>query len=97
MPASNQPEKPIFDRIVALETEIAERKTDIKALYDSAKENEEIGKDGVKTLRKAVRRHMEDLDKRAARLALEREADALLVRLGMLADTPLGRAAVAAQ
>ncbi len=93
MAASNHPEKPHFDRIVALETEIAERRIDIKALYDAAKDDEAIGKDGVKTLRKAVKRHMEDADKRAAREALESAADDLLHRLGHLATTPLGEAA----
>jgi len=96
MAMTNHPEKPFFDQIVALETEIAERRVDLKAVYASAKENDAIGKDGVKTLRKAVKRHMEDPDKRADREALEQDADILRHRLGVLVDLPLGAAAVMA-
>jgi len=88
---TNQPEKPFFDDIVAALTEIAEKRDDVKQLYADAKESPEIGKEGVKVLRAAVRRHMMDAKKRK----LEDQADDLLHRLGHLRDTPLGEAAMA--
>ena len=75
MTASNHPEKPFFDKIVKIEEDIAALRDDRKALYESAKETEAIGKDGVKVLRKAVRRHMEAPDKRKAREDAESAAD----------------------
>lgn len=35
---ANTPEKPHFDRIMRIETEIVERKEDLKVLWQSAKE-----------------------------------------------------------
>jgi hypothetical protein len=93
---TNHPEKPFFDQAIALLTEIDERKTDLKAVYSGAKAHGAIGKDGLKTLKAAVKRHMEDPDKRAAREELESDAEALLRRLGQLAGSPLGDATLRA-
>lgn len=92
MAATNSPETPFFNQLVNLEGEIADRRIDIQAVYDSAKENSAIGKAGIKVLRKAVRRYMEDEKKRQAREVLEGAADDLLHRLGHLRGTPLGDA-----
>jgi uncharacterized protein (UPF0335 family) len=89
MAASNRPEKSYFDRIVALEGEIAELQIDKKAVYEEAKA---LGKGGVNVLRAAVRRHLMDAKKRQ----LESDADDLLHRLGHLAYLPLGKAALKA-
>ena len=89
MAASNHPEKSYFDRVVALEGEIAERQMDRKAVYEEA---QSLGKEGVKVLRAAVRRHLMDEKKRK----LESDADDLLHRLGHLAGSPLGNAALKA-
>ncbi len=92
MAATNQPEKPFFDDIVELLTDIAGKREEVAQLFKDAKEVESIGKGGVKVLRAAVRRHMMDAKKRK----LESEADDLLHRLGHLRDTPLGEAALKA-
>ncbi len=87
---TNHPEKPFFDDIVALLTEIAEKREEVSQLYKDAGTAEGVGKAGVKVLRKAVARHMMTAEKRA----LEDTADDLLHRLGHLGGTPLGEAAM---
>src|SRR5215469_2910541 len=90
MANTHHPEKAFFDDIVALLTEIKEGQDQVSQLYKDAAEAEGIGKDGVKVLRAAVRRHMMTTEKRE----LEDKADELLHRLGHLAGTPLGDAAM---
>ena len=91
MLANRPPENPFFMDIIALEEEIAERKLDIKHLYKDAKEAEGVD---VKLLRRAVKLHMEGDERRRARKRLEETAEDLLGRLGALASTPLGEAAL---
>jgi uncharacterized protein (UPF0335 family) len=82
----------IVDRIVRLENEKGEVSDSIKAEYASAKE------DGyeVKALRLVVKRALEDEDKRVAREAVELTTEQMMAALGMLRDTPLGKAAMEA-
>lgn len=87
---SNHPEKPHFDRIFALEREIVERRGDIKELYSAAKQSDI----DVKLLRRSVKLALEDEDKKKERRALEDTAEQLLVRIGQLAGSPLGDAAM---
>jgi uncharacterized protein (UPF0335 family) len=91
MLANRPPENPFFMDIIALEDEIAERKADIKQLYNDAKETEGVD---VKLLRRAVKLHMEGDEKRRKRKRFEETAEDLLRRLGVLASTPLGEAAM---
>ncbi len=84
---SNQPEKPHFDRILRVELEIAERREDLKALWQSAK-NAELD---VRLMKRAVKLALEDEDKRDERRELERKAQEMIEQLG-----PLGEAAVRA-
>lgn len=84
---TNTPEKPHFDRIYRLLIEIDERKEDIKALYQSAKEADI----DMKLLKRSLRLAMEDDDKKAERHELERRAQELIEQLG-----PLGEAAARA-
>lgn len=80
---ANTPEKPHFDRIMRVELEIAERKEDFKALWQSAKETEGVD---VKLLRRAVKLALEDEDKRDERRELERKAQDLIEQLGRLGE-----------
>lgn len=89
---TNQPEKPHFDRIFTLEFEIGERREDLKAVCQAAKE---AGID-VKKLRLAVKRALADQDKLQERRDLEDEADALRKALGDFHSSALGEAAVRA-
>ena len=91
MLANRPPENPFFMDIIALEDEIAKRKTDIKQLYADAKETEGVD---IKLLRRAVKLHMEGDEKRRKRKCFEETAEDLLGRLGALASTPLGEAAI---
>jgi len=87
---TNQPEKPHYDRIFTLEFEIGERREDLKAVCQAAKE---AGID-VKKLRLAVKRALADQDKLQERRDLEDGADALRKALGDFHDAPLGEAAM---
>ena len=84
---TNSQLKSIVERIEKLEDERAVLAEDIKEVYAEAKGN---GFD-VKILRKVVAMRKQDADKR-------REEQAVIAvymqELGMLADTPLGRAAI---
>lgn len=77
-----------IERVERLEEEKSSLSQDIKEIYSEAKAT---GFD-VKTLRKIVRMRKMDADKR-----IEEEAmlETYMAALGMLADTPLGRAAIA--
>ncbi len=90
MLANQPPENPFFMDIISLEVEIDEHKADIKQLYADAKTE---GID-VKLLRRTVKLHMEGDEKRRKRKKLEETAEDLLGRLGALASTPLGEAAM---
>ncbi len=79
-----------IERLVALHEQKAEVATDIKEVKQRAKDD---GFDPA-ALMIVVKRKMETPEERAAREAVEWEADAIMARLGMLADTPLGEAAV---
>ncbi len=91
MIANRPPENPFFMDIIALEDEIAERRADIKQLYKDAKGTKGVD---VKLLRRAVKLHMEGDEKRRKRKRFEETAEDLLDRLGSLASTPLGEAAI---
>ena len=84
---TNSQLKSIVERIEKLEDERVVLAEDIKEVYAEAKGN---GFD-VKILRKVVAMRKQDADKR-------REEQAVIAvymqELGMLADTPLGRAAI---
>lgn len=77
----------IVERIENLEEERRGIGKDIKDIYAEAKS---AGYD-VKVLRAMIRERAEDAAKRAERLAL---MDVYRAALGMLADTPLGAAAM---
>jgi uncharacterized protein (UPF0335 family) len=81
--------KSIIERIERLADERQQFTDDIKEIYAEAKSN---GLD-VKALRTVIRMRREDFDKRAAHEAL---VETYMHALGMLADTPLGAAAVKA-
>ncbi len=84
---SNAQLKSIVERIERLEEEKAATQFDIRDVYAEAKGN---GYD-AKALREIIRRRKKD----AAEMA-EHEAivETYMVALGMLADTPLGKAAL---
>lgn len=84
MTLPNLPERPFFTDVLALEREIAERRAEVSQLYKDAAACEAIGKDGVKVLRLAVRRALEEEDKKRAREEREAAAEALLQHLGPL-------------
>ncbi len=86
---SNAQLKSIVERIERLETEKAETANDIREVYAEAKSN---GYD-AKALREIIRRRKKD----AAEMA-EHEAivETYMAALGMIADLPLGQAAIKA-
>jgi uncharacterized protein (UPF0335 family) len=77
-----------IDRIEAVETDKAQIAADIKDIYAEAKEN---GFD-VAAIRQIIKIRKQDTLKIEARQAV---IDAYMHALGMLADTPLGQAAIA--
>lgn len=79
--------KSIIERIENLNEQIDGLKSDQKDIFAEAKSN---GYD-VAALRAVIKYRKEDADKRANREAL---LETYLHALGMLADTPLGQAAV---
>lgn len=78
----------IIERVERLEAEKKELSDDIRDVFAEAKGN---GFD-VKALREVLRLRKQDKDERAEREAI---VDTYLHALGMLADTPLGQAAIA--
>jgi uncharacterized protein (UPF0335 family) len=80
--------KSIVERIERLESDKKEIADDIRDVYAEAKGN---GFD-AKALRQIVRERKQDKDKRAEHEAI---LDTYRMALGMLADTDLGRAAMA--
>lgn len=78
----------IIDRVERLEEEKASIASDIRDVYAEAKSN---GYD-VKALRIIIRMRKQDTDERAE---LETILETYMHALGMLADTPLGQAAIA--
>lgn len=89
---NEHPAKTYIDRAVKLSKEIADQRIDLRAVYDEAKEAG-FTKGAIRIV---VKRELEDDELRAAREAIESEAEQIMAALGMLGDTPLGEAAVAA-
>ncbi|BBF92652.1 DUF2312 domain-containing protein [Blastochloris tepida] len=79
--------KAVVERIERLEEEKKALSDDIKDIYAEAKGN---GFD-VKALREIIRLRKQDRDKRQEHEAI---VETYMAALGMLADTPLGRAAL---
>lgn len=79
-----------IDRLVRLFNEKAEVQDSIKAEWASAKE----AGYGVKAMRIVVKRALESDEERVARQETELTAEQMMQLLGMLADTPLGEAAM---
>lgn len=86
------PEKPFFDRLVALYKHMEELREDIKVVCTEAKEADLL----VMPLKLAVRRYLETEKERNAELGKEEEAERILRALGEFVNTPLGEAAVQA-
>ncbi len=80
--------KSLVDRIEAIEQERADLAEDIRSLYAEAKS---AGFDAA-ALRQIIRLRKQDKSERDARQAI---VDEYRAALGMLADTPLGQAAIA--
>lgn len=85
---TNNQIKAIIERIEKMEEEKKAITTDISEIYKEAKSN---GFD-VKILRKIVALRKKDADKLAEEEAI---MEVYMAALGMLADTPLGQAAIA--
>lgn len=79
------------DRLVALSNEKAEVQDAMKVVFAQAKD---AGYD-VPALRLVLKRALEDEAAKFARQSAEDIAAAMMAALGMLADTPLGEAALA--
>lgn len=88
---SNSQVRSYVDRIVRREEEKRETARAIKDIYDEAKSAGFT----PKAIRIVVKREMETADQRAAREAVEAEADLIIAALGAFVDSPLGQAAVA--
>lgn len=80
--------KSLIDRIERLEEEKAATASDIKDIYTEAKGN---GYD-TKAIRTIIRMRKQDADERAEQEAI---LETYMLALGMLADLPLGQAAIA--
>ena len=91
---NSSPERQYFDRAVGLENEKADLAADLKALWDEARRDPEMDAKTLKAIRRAVRLHVEDPERRQRREQTELDAKELLARLGVLADLPLGQAAI---
>lgn len=89
---SNSDLERFVDRLVNLETEKKEVAEQIKEVLGEA---EQAGF-SKKALRLVVKRKMETADQKAERERVESDLELMLSALGMLADTPLGQAALAA-
>lgn len=79
--------KSIIERVEHLETEIGELQSDRSDIFKEAKAN---GYD-VAALKAIVKMRKEDANKRAEREAI---LETYMMSLGMLADLPLGQAAI---
>lgn len=79
--------KSIIERVEHLETEIKDLQSDRSDIFKEAKAN---GYD-VAALKAIVRMRKEDANKRAEREAI---LETYMLSLGMLADLPLGKAAI---
>jgi hypothetical protein len=88
--SGSTPEKPFFDRLVALYRSMEALREDIKEVCIEAKEADLL----VQPLKLAVRRHLETDKERNARVGKEEEAERILRALGEFVNTPLGEAAV---
>lgn len=84
--------KRYVDRLVALSNEKAEVQDAIKTVYAQAKE----AGYAVPSIRLVVKRALEDEAARIKREETELVAEQMMAALGMLADTPLGEAALKA-
>ena len=80
------------DRLENLELE---RRAAVEAIKDVLEEAHDKGF-GKKPLKEVVKRRLETAEEEQKRRDFEEELDAMLARLGMLQDTPLGQAAEAA-
>ena len=78
---NGSPERRYFERAVTLENERTDLSSDIKALWEQARRDPEMDARTLKTLRKAVRLHIEDPARRARREETELDAKELLMRL----------------
>ncbi len=86
------PEKPFFDRLVALAKNMEAIREDIKEVCIEAKEADIR----IQPLKLAVKRYLETEIERTARVGKEEEAERILRALGEFVNTPLGEAAVEA-
>jgi hypothetical protein len=86
------PEKPYFDRLVAIETHIKQLREDRKEVCIEAKEADIM----IGALKHRVKRHLESEEARLARETMEAESERIGRALGEFVNTPLGEAAVAA-
>jgi hypothetical protein len=84
------PEKPYFDRLVAIETHMKELREDRKQICIEAKEADIF----IGALKHRVKRHMESEEARLARETMEAESDRIGRALGEFANLPLGQAAM---
>ena len=84
------PEKPYFDRLVALFKNMEALREDIKVVCTEAREADIL----IMPLKLAVKRYMETDKERNARLGKEEEAERILRALGEFVNTPLGEAAM---
>jgi hypothetical protein len=84
------PEKPFFDRLVALNKSMEALREDIKEVCIEAKEADIP----IQPLKLAVKRYLETETERNARIGKEEEAERILRALGEFVNTPLGEAAV---
>jgi uncharacterized protein (UPF0335 family) len=91
---NGSPERQYFERAVALENERAELTADLKATWEAARRDPEMDATTLKALKRAVKLHIEDPQRQARRLQTEADAQELRERLGVLASTPLGEAAM---
>jgi uncharacterized protein (UPF0335 family) len=90
--AADPIEQALVRRAVNVTTERRGLLDDLREIYGEAKDK---GYD-VKVMRASVKVLCESSEQRSERLRVEEERDLQLHRLGDLADTPLGRAAIAA-
>lgn len=84
------PEAPYFDRLAELYRAMANLRQDEKEVCIEARQADVR----IQPLKRAVKLYLESEEERTARLEKEEEAERILRALGLLADTPLGQAAV---
>lgn len=81
------------ERLERLETEKRDAMVGIKDVYEEVRAA--LGGKAVAPLRVVIRERMETAEQAEKRRAKENDADEMRARLGMIADMPLGEAAVA--